>query len=160
MVGRRRDPARGRGQARPSSVRPGAADTDRLTGIAARHELERILRGIARAPAPAAALLVDVVGLKAVNEESGFSAGDALVRRAADRLRGAARTAAIVARIGGDELGALFIGPDARRDADEACRSVRGGDAPRLRAGWVEVRGGETPAELLDRLYAACRAAP
>ncbi len=108
--------------------------------------------------APAATcLLVDVVGMKAANAAGGFSAGDALLRDAAARLRAITPSALIRARLGGDELVALFTGKRARALAEEACLAAGAAASPRLRAGWVELAPGESPRLLIDRLYARSR---
>jgi diguanylate cyclase len=61
----------------------------------------------------AAVLVVDLDGLKRVNDGSGHAAGDALLLRAADALRGVARVADVVARLGGDEFGVIAVECDA-----------------------------------------------
>ena len=165
MANERRDPARGRASVRIApGKRLGGPRTDPLTGTATRDVLERALRRLAGPsvsadprPVHAACLLVDVVGLKAANAVEGFSRGDDLLRRAADSLRTIAPTARVIARLGGDELVALFTGPRARDEADAACRLAGGVASPRLRAAWAEVERGVPPAALFDRLYARCR---
>lgn len=148
----------------PRSRRPPADEADPLTGLASRRRLERALArlGATRcadrtgAAPRGACLLVDVVGLKGVNHERGYSAGDRLLVEAAARLRTVAPTARLIARLGGDELVALFTGPHAAAEAAEACRQAADG-LPRLRAAWEALRPGEGPAPLVDRLHAACR---
>jgi len=103
-------------------------------------------------------VLVDVIGLTIANEEGGFSAGDALIRAAAERLLTAAKSAGCVARLGGDELVALFTGPSAGQRAQAAAHSLRQSAAlPALRAGWIVAEAAEPPAHLLDRLYRHAR---
>ncbi|MFM7075950.1 MAG: GGDEF domain-containing protein [Planctomycetaceae bacterium] len=165
------DPARPRrnrtARRGPSGLRrPPADDADPLTGLASRRRLERALtrllatrRGEHAEAAPrGACVLVDVVGLKGVNHDRGYSAGDRLLVEAAARLRCVAPTARIVARLGGDEFVALFTGPRAASEAAEACRQAAAG-LPRLRAGWEAIHPGSGPASLFDRLHAACRGA-
>ncbi len=102
--------------------------------------------------------MVDVVGLKSANEQGGFSAGDALLRLAADRLRELAPDARLLVRLGGDELVAVFTGPAAaERAARSAAAALADGSSPRLRAGWTARLPGEPAAVLLDRLYANAR---
>lgn len=107
--------------------------------------------------ANAACVLFDVVGLKAVNATAGFSAGDSMLGRAAATVRSACRDAAMIGRLGGDELLALFTGPDASRRAAAAAAAAARATDPPLRSAWSEVLPGEPPARLFDRLYAACR---
>ncbi|WP_119964361.1 sensor domain-containing diguanylate cyclase [Simplicispira lacusdiani] len=58
---------------------------------------------------PAAVLVIDLDGLKQVNDSAGHAAGDALIAQAALALRKAARESDIVARLGGDEFGILAV---------------------------------------------------
>ena len=58
---------------------------------------------------PAAVLVVDLDGLKRVNDSAGHAAGDALIVRTAQAMRQAARKNDVVARLGGDEFGILAI---------------------------------------------------
>lgn len=62
---------------------------------------------------PAAVLIVDLDGLKRINDEHGHPAGDQLIIRAASALRDAARSIDIVARLGGDEFGIVGVECDA-----------------------------------------------
>lgn len=57
--------------------------------------------------------MFDIDGLKAVNDEFGHGAGDALLRAVADSLRQAARKSDTLGRYGGDEFVALFPGTNA-----------------------------------------------
>lgn len=65
-------------------------------------------------------LLLDLNGLKAVNDRLGHQAGDNLIRRAAEVLKAAFSDKDVVARIGGDEFAALL--PDA--GGEEARQAV------------------------------------
>lgn len=57
---------------------------------------------------PVSVVIVDLNGLKQVNDLQGHAAGDALLRRAAEVFRAAFRAEDMVARIGGDEF-AVFL---------------------------------------------------
>jgi len=80
---------------------------DMLTGLsnrtglakafAARFESEAAPRGLAL-------VYLDLDGFKAVNDNYGHMAGDALLQLVAERLRGLVRSSDIAARIGGDEF--------------------------------------------------------
>ena len=129
--------------------------TDHVTGLASRGDLERRL---ARLPPGTFALVIcDVVGLKAVNEREGFLAGDACLRRAADRLRAAAAAADLVARLGGDELVGVFVGHEAAAEAGRAASVLAGPGTPPLRAAAVNAAAEEALGPLVNRLYATMR---
>ena len=61
---------------------------------------------------PVSAIMVDVDGLKTVNDEFGHAAGDELLRRAAAVLSASFRPEDVVARIGGDEFSVLLSSTD------------------------------------------------
>lgn len=79
------------------------AERDQLTGLHNRHFLERYL-GVGERPADLLALLVDVDGLKQVNDGFGHEAGDALLRSVASTLRSNTRPGDVLVRWGGDEF--------------------------------------------------------
>ncbi|MBV9636301.1 MAG: GGDEF domain-containing protein, partial [Methylobacteriaceae bacterium] len=68
-------------------------------------ELNRLER---KGPAPVTVLIADVNGLKAVNDQLGHAAGDALLRRAGEVLAEAVELPCHAARIGGDEFAVLM----------------------------------------------------
>jgi diguanylate cyclase (GGDEF)-like protein len=84
------------------------AATDPLTGLANRRRAERWLA----AAGPAACLVVDLDGFKAVNDAFGHPAGDAVLRSVAETLAGAIRSGDRLARLGGDEFLVLLPGTD------------------------------------------------
>ena len=138
---------------------------DSLTGLAARDVLEALLghdplrarAGDTGPRPPVACLLVDVVGLKQTHALHGFTAGDALLRRAAERLRSLAPDARLLSRLGGDELVAVFIGSDAAAQATRATTAAAAADSPPLRSAWGMLGDGEPATALFDRLYAEAR---
>jgi diguanylate cyclase (GGDEF)-like protein len=95
------------------------ARTDPLTGLFnARVFHERLEEEVARARRygrPLCLLMIDVDGLKAVNDRGGHRAGDAALVRVAEALRGAARRTDVAARWGGDEF--ALLAPDTMADA-------------------------------------------
>jgi diguanylate cyclase (GGDEF)-like protein len=86
--------------------------TDALTGVASRAAWEEVLaleelhRG--RSGATSSLVVVDVDGLKSVNDRHGHATGDELLRTCARVLAENTRATDVVARIGGDEFAALL----------------------------------------------------
>ncbi|MEI8072213.1 MAG: GGDEF domain-containing protein, partial [Planctomycetota bacterium] len=139
---------------------------DHVTGLESRGELEAFLAhrltGLVHATsqkeAPLAIVAVDVVGLKNVNAKEGFLAGDALLRTAANRLRRACKQACLIARLGGDELVAVFTGADAVQKARHALEEIRVDVSdPQLRSNLAVAHPTDSPAALIDRSYSAVR---
>jgi len=109
------------------------ADHDSLTGLLNRRrfrsELDQYVSFTARYGGRGAVMVIDIDGLKEVNDKLGHAAGDRLIRRVADTLRERVRTTDIVARLSGDEFavlmpqtdnaGALRLGEDLRAQVAE-----------------------------------------
>jgi diguanylate cyclase (GGDEF)-like protein len=85
---------------------------DPLTGLANRRLFsERLSKRLGRRRSDwLAVLFLDLDRFKVVNDTLGHSAGDDLLRQAADRLRGSLRDGDLVARLGGDEFTVLVSG--------------------------------------------------
>ena len=94
------------------------ATTDSLTRLRNRRYVEeRLAEEInrsQRAKQPMVVLLVDVDALKQINDSAGHLAGDAVLLRIAEALRGSTRVSDIVGRIAGDEF--LVILPATTRE--------------------------------------------
>ncbi|WP_321792054.1 diguanylate cyclase domain-containing protein [Caballeronia sp. J97] len=84
-------------------------------------EINRLER---KGPFPVTAIAVDVNGLKAVNDQLGHAAGDALLRRAGEVLGKAVEKPFQAARIGGDEFMVLLPGTD-ERGGETVIESIR-----------------------------------
>jgi diguanylate cyclase (GGDEF)-like protein len=88
------------------------ASHDSLTGLYNRHrfdeELGRFAAHHRRYGGEAALLLLDLDGLKAVNDRLGHQAGDQLIRAVADTLSKRLRSTDFLARLGGDEFAVLL----------------------------------------------------
>ena len=84
------------------------ADLDALTGLHNRryfHEtLEREVSRAQRYGRKLALIVFDLDDFKAINDRIGHLAGDAVLAEAAERVRGAVRSADIACRVGGDEF--------------------------------------------------------
>ncbi|MEO8746627.1 MAG: GGDEF domain-containing protein [Rhodanobacter sp.] len=90
------------------------ATTDELTGLLNRRGFLRMaeseLRQAQAGERPLTLVYVDVDGLKALNDEAGHEAGDALLIETAALLRAAFHSTDVLARLGGDEFVVLTHG--------------------------------------------------
>ena len=78
---------------------------DSLTGLYNRAFLDQELGRLARSRRfPVAVIVIDLDGLKAVNDDAGHAAGDEIIIRTARILGATARGDDVVARVGGDEF--------------------------------------------------------
>jgi diguanylate cyclase (GGDEF)-like protein/PAS domain S-box-containing protein len=112
------------------------ADHDPLTGLLNRRrfeqELDRQVKEVARYGPRGALLVLDLDHFKYVNDALGHHAGDELIMRVAETLRGRLRESDILARLGGDEFAVLLPNADehaAQRVADDLVRAIRGDGA-------------------------------
>lgn len=96
-----------------------ASTHDALTGLYNRAcfdaEIERVSKG---RRFPSSVVIIDVDGLKTVNETLGSAAGDQLLLMASGLLLSSFRGEDIVARLGGDEFGVILPGVDDATAAD------------------------------------------
>ncbi|MDQ5833003.1 MAG: diguanylate cyclase [Actinomycetota bacterium] len=101
---------------------------DELTGLYNLRGLELLGGGAvdrsARDGSALCVLFLDLDGLKAINDGFGHAAGDAALIAAAGVLRGALRRTDVIARIGGDEFGAVLVGTSPA-EAAVLCDRVR-----------------------------------
>ena len=85
---------------------------DPLTGLSNRAEFEQRLRAVfgkaRQLDHPAAVMAIDLDRLKAVNDEAGHAAGDAVLCKVAAACRLTVRSSDIVARLGGDEFAIIL----------------------------------------------------
>ncbi len=146
------------------------ADHDPLTGLLNRRrfeeELARVIARCARYGRTAAAVLLDLDELKAVNDADGHVAGDAMLRQAASALLARVRADDVLARLGGDEFGVVLEAAgaeEAERVAEDLLSALREepltvgthGTHMSASAGVALVDGGSTPEVVLDRADAA-----
>ena len=89
------------------------AATDALTGVVNRRGWNAAIEAeesrARRYGNPASIVIVDLDGLKEVNDTRGHADGDELICRVADALTDAVRSPDVVARLGGDEFGVLAV---------------------------------------------------
>lgn len=88
------------------------ASLDALTDLPNRGAWRECLDCTLAAEKPATVLLLDLDGFKEINDTLGHSAGDAVLRDVANRLKNTCEDAIMVARLGGDEFVALMSGND------------------------------------------------
>lgn len=98
------------------------ANLDLDTGLGNRRAWTRALRlegaRVARHGRPVAVVVLDLDGLKTVNDEQGHAAGDRLIRRAAEVLQQTCRTIDVLCRVGGDEF--AILAPETTLDQAQA----------------------------------------
>lgn len=109
--------------------------TDTLTGLANRRGWVEALATeedrCRRHGFEAAVLVLDVDGLKEVNDAYGHRAGDDMLRRTAQALVAEVRAHDAVARVGGDEFGVLAVHcPDPDALGERVLRSLEVRDVP------------------------------
>lgn len=112
------------------------ARVDRLTGLFnyrwMTEALGKEIRRAQRYGTPLALSVIDVDGLKSVNDRFGHAAGDALLRHVAGKITAALRQTDSAARVGGDEFVVLLPATDiagARQVAERILSAIRT-DAP------------------------------
>ena len=107
---------------------------DQLTGLPNRRawhdRLEQELAAASRSRRPLSVAVVDLDGLKQVNDTHGHEQGDQLIRRSAHAWAAAVRRSDFLARLGGDEFVVLLARLHAgrrggNRSADARRRAVR-----------------------------------
>jgi diguanylate cyclase (GGDEF)-like protein len=141
------------------------ANTDALTGLYNLRYLQAQIRHLLgvfkRYEHPFAVLLLDVDGLKRVNDSQGHQAGDRVLMQVAMSMRRSIRDVDTAARLGGDEF--CVLAPDqkaapARKLAERLAEAIEqevdaGEDAPNVGVSIGVVscpEHGEEPEQLLD----------
>ncbi|MEM6666549.1 MAG: EAL domain-containing protein [Pseudomonadota bacterium] len=85
-----------------------ASEHDSMTGLVNRATFNAEYERRAADGQRLVVMLVDIDHFKAVNDNFGHGAGDAVIISVAERLRSCVRQADVVARLGGDEFAVLF----------------------------------------------------
>lgn len=116
-----------------------ASLTDPLTGLANRRALVgHLAREMARASRHGEAvtvLLLDLDGLKRLNDTHGHQAGDRVIREVADTIRALLRAYDLCARYAGDEFVVVLAGCDAAEADERRVELQRTVDALRIDVG-------------------------
>jgi diguanylate cyclase (GGDEF)-like protein len=99
------------------------ATRDGLSGLHNRRYFVDHLRRLSSETAPATVVMLDLDGLKQVNDTRGHAAGDTVLQRLAGVLRASAPPGAVLARLGGDEF-ALLAGPAAPGEVAAQLRAL------------------------------------
>lgn len=101
---------------------------DRVTGLSNRHAfelaLEQTVRRHKRDGGGSILMFIDVDGFKKVNDRFGHSAGDQVLAGIGRRLLKKLRGADVVARIGGDEFGAILVNSASPDDAGRVAEDL------------------------------------
>lgn len=104
------------------------SQTDELTGLlnmrAFNIILEKEIASAARYSTPYTVLMIDVDGLKQVNDHYGHTAGSQLVRTVGTTLRQCVRSSDVLARYGGDEF-VILMPQTSTEDALNAAERIR-----------------------------------
>jgi diguanylate cyclase (GGDEF)-like protein len=138
------------------------ATHDPMTGLGNRALFEEHLSAAvarsARSGEPLALLLVDLDGLKRINDGWGHAAGDAALRALARALTSTVRAGDLACRVGGDEFAVILAGArraDALRVADRTRRRLSELGSYRISGGVAERVPGNGAAPDATGLYSA-----
>ncbi len=138
------------------------AALDQLTGLYNRRSGEqRLAEEMSRAQRhgrPLTVLLMDLDGLKAVNDKYGHAAGDTVIKSFSDRVQRAIRGSDLAVRLGGDEFMAIL--PECKcEEVNRVLGRIQGLDFEfdeqkvrlRFSSGWTDLRPTDSMQELLRR---------
>jgi diguanylate cyclase (GGDEF)-like protein len=118
-------------------------------------ELDRELDRCRRTNGQLAVAYVDVIGLKALNDSAGHSAGDELLERVVTHIRSHLRSYDLIIRVGGDEFVCAMSDMtllDARqRFHDVAATLTAEPQAGAIRSGLAQLTAHDTAAQLIAR---------
>jgi two-component system cell cycle response regulator len=120
-------------------------------------QLASLVSGARRHGRPLAAVMIDLDGFKAINDEHGHAVGDRVLVAAAQALRRGMRAEDVLGRLGGEEF--LVLLPDTDEDAaavaaDRLRLAVARADGPArvtASAGWAVLADDEGPDDLVRR---------
>lgn len=132
--------------------------TDPLSGLATRARLEdevtALIAGCTRSGSALTAVILDVDGLKRINDEQGHVAGDAAIAEAGRAIRTHLRASDRAFRYGGDEF-ALFLPGTTEQGARVLVDRIRQSSSTSLSAGVAVHSGGAVDTDIARWLSAA-----
>lgn len=118
------------------------AASDSLTGAMSRRAvlplIEKSLKRVARTGVPACVAMIDLDWFKSINDRFGHLAGDQVLRRLVDLVRGRSRESDVIARFGGEEFVLLLPGVS-EHTASGLVDRIRGAVAA---ADWSDIEPG------------------
>jgi diguanylate cyclase (GGDEF)-like protein len=135
------------------------AETDALTGARTRkagltdldHELERSRRNSGQL----VVAYIDVVGLKALNDSEGHSAGDKLLVRVVTLMRSHLRPYDLIIRLGGDEflcaIADMTLSEVRQRFSQIAAALATSSPTAQIRSGFAQLDPNESATQLITR---------
>jgi|GEM_PF-5571646 len=101
-----------------------SAVTDSMTGLYNRKHFSKVYNDLLERSNPFGVIMLDVNGLKYVNDNCGHEAGDKLIIQAAETISRSVRTTDIVFRFGGDEF--LVLVPEGNEeDLQKICSRIK-----------------------------------
>lgn len=105
------------------------ATSDSMTGLSNRalfmSHLRNVVAQLNRGQNPSGVLMIDMDGLKQINDRHGHRTGDAVIIEFASRLKKATRITDTVARLGGDEFGVILSPLEGANGINSALQRIR-----------------------------------
>src|SRR5690606_31339172 len=89
-----------------------------------RTQLAKAIGNAVRSQRLGAAMVIDLDNFKSINDTHGHAAGDAVLRKVAERLTASVRVGDSVGRMGGDEFVVVLEGVGTREHAAAAARKT------------------------------------
>ncbi len=120
------------------------AHYDSLTGLRNRASFVEELDKLAATRAPFALVSIDLDRFKAVNDQFGHLAGDAVLAQIGDRLRAVATATTMLARIGGDEFAVIVTGSAPAEQARAIAAAIVNALAAPVVTRWATVQLGSS----------------